>query len=113
MTKLIFDFRSFTKAASKNHAESPQDLEQIFSPIHKILPSFCVLCTLEELTMLGRPLPTFGFRNYRLHNPIFDTITARTTTTGKKRWFSNARSLPSQCVAVVTMDKQEFSVSSQ
>jgi len=110
MTKLIFAFRNF---ASKDHAEDPQVREQVFSSIHMILPNICALCALEELTVVGRPLPTFGFRNYRFHEPIYDTITARTTTTGNKRWFSNARSVPSQCIAVITMDKQGFSVSSK
>ena len=113
MKKLKFAFRNFANAASKDHIEEPQDREQIFSSIHKTLPTICVLCALKELTMVGRPLPTFGFRNYRLNDPTFDTITARTTTTGKKLWFSNARSLPSQCITVVTMDKQGFSVSSK
>ena len=112
MTELIIAFRNFANAANKDHAEDPQDREQIFSSIHTILPNICVLCALEELTMVGRPLPTFGFRNYRLHDPIYDNITARTTTIGNKRWFSNARSVPSQCIAAVTMDKQEFSLSS-
>ena len=113
MTKLIFAFRNFANAASKEHAEESPDREQIFSSTHTNLPTICVLCALEELTVVGRPLPTFGFRNYRLHDLKFDTITARTTTTGNKRWFSNARSVPSQCIAVVTMDKRGFSVSSK
>jgi hypothetical protein len=98
VTKLIFAFRNFANAANKDDAEEPQDREQIFSSIHTTLPTICVLCALEELAMVGRPLPTFGFRNYRLHDPTFDTITARTTTTSNKPWFSNATSVPSQCI---------------
>jgi len=113
MAKLIFAFRNFAKAASKDHARDPQDREQIFSYIHTILPNIFVLCALEKLTIVGKPRPTFGFRNYRLLVLIYDTIKVRTTTTGNKRWFSNATSFPSQCIAVVTMDKQGFSVSSK
>jgi len=107
---LIFAFPNFANVATKDHAEEPQDREQIFSAIRTTLPTLCVLCALVEQTKVGRLLPTFGFRNYQLHDPTFDTITARTITIGNKRWFSNARSVPSRCIAVVTMGKQEISV---
>jgi hypothetical protein len=85
--KLIFAFRSFANAASKDHGEELQDREQIFSFVHTTLTTFCVLCALEELTILGRPLPSFRLRNCRLHDPTCDTTTARTTTTGNKSGF--------------------------